>query len=621
MWKFLVKNQSIEILEREILADHQISFVQFKFTFEGDWKRFHKVVQFTQGDDVYSIVLGTEGASCYLPAELHVGAAKMSVFGYDTDADTTVRATTVPVTLNIRASGFEGEDTPVPPTPDLYVQLLKRIEEAGGHGRDGKSAYEIAVAHGFTGTEEEWLENLKGKDGTAPDMSEYPKSSEIALIIEREIASVMHSHDNQEVLDRLTPELMIDLEEVQQFEKSTVYNIQTLNEALDNLKTNIHSHNNMNVLEGTTASYTTEEKEKLAGINPESYVNQKTFEEEIGHLREKLKPSEEPSHSHDNKDVLDSLTSELMTDLEGLQQFENSTVFDIQTINDALLSLNAQKHTHDNKAVLDSITEKMISELSELQQFENDVNAAFRTIQESIESVAAKAHTHNNSDVLNGITDEKVEDWDNNTSRIDTNSTSISLLLRSVESLQAQIDNMHPYDSSVTLFRSGADALATYGEYVYTFYNDGYRSISGFAETYRHFCSEENDHALYYNQPDFNWGAAIYTMCTESVHITATKRIMMSYKSGFTELGEMWLVPKNTQEMSAADTARYIYESVQNSNAVFLPFNWMDSVGIYVTVLHDCTNVPTGDYYLAWKSVTDNTHPMIRSVKVLESGA
>ena len=96
---------------------------------------------------------------------------------------------------------------------------------------------------------------------------------------------------------------------------------------------------------------------------------------------------------------------------------------------------------------------------------------------------------------------------------------------------------------------------------------------------------------------------------------------MMSYKSGFTELGEMWLVPKSEQKMSAADTARYIYESVQNSNAVFLPFNWMDSVGIYATVLHDCTNVPAGDYYLAWKSVTDNTHPMIRSVKVLESGA
>lgn len=65
MWKFLVKNQSIEILEREVLADHQIQYVQFKFTFDGDWKRFHKVVQFSQCDEVYSIVLGTDGTSCY----------------------------------------------------------------------------------------------------------------------------------------------------------------------------------------------------------------------------------------------------------------------------------------------------------------------------------------------------------------------------------------------------------------------------------------------------------------------------------------------------------------------------------------------------------------------------
>lgn len=37
----------------------------------------------------------------------------------------------------------------------------------GAPGADGKSAYEIAVAHGFTGTEEAWLESLHGKDGTS----------------------------------------------------------------------------------------------------------------------------------------------------------------------------------------------------------------------------------------------------------------------------------------------------------------------------------------------------------------------------------------------------------------------------------------------------------------------
>lgn len=36
---------------------------------------------------------------------------------------------------------------------------------SGGTGADGKSAYEIAVEHGFEGTEEEWLASLKGEPG------------------------------------------------------------------------------------------------------------------------------------------------------------------------------------------------------------------------------------------------------------------------------------------------------------------------------------------------------------------------------------------------------------------------------------------------------------------------
>lgn len=35
----------------------------------------------------------------------------------------------------------------------------------GVDGKDGASAYEIAVAHGFEGTEEEWLASLKGDKG------------------------------------------------------------------------------------------------------------------------------------------------------------------------------------------------------------------------------------------------------------------------------------------------------------------------------------------------------------------------------------------------------------------------------------------------------------------------
>ena len=38
--------------------------------------------------------------------------------------------------------------------------------DAGPPGKDGASAYEIAVQHGFPGTEQEWLDSLQGQPGT-----------------------------------------------------------------------------------------------------------------------------------------------------------------------------------------------------------------------------------------------------------------------------------------------------------------------------------------------------------------------------------------------------------------------------------------------------------------------
>ena len=217
MMKFLVKQQKIEVLEREVIASDQIAFVSVKFVFDGTWKTLHKVVQFTQCEETYNLVLGTEGTTCLLPSELHPGAVKMSLFGYDAESDTTVRATTVPVTLHIRPSGFvEDGVTPIPPTPDLYTQLLKKLDEKaaglqngkdgfspkvkaeqmesgvvitivdadgetsatlhhganGEKGTDGKSAYQIAVEQGYQGSESDWLSSLKGDKGDTGERGE-----------------------------------------------------------------------------------------------------------------------------------------------------------------------------------------------------------------------------------------------------------------------------------------------------------------------------------------------------------------------------------------------------------------------------------------------------------------
>ena len=170
MLKYLVKGQNIELLEHEIIAADQISFVKVHFAFDNNWKQLHKVVQFCQDEDTFYRVLGIDGTSCLLPAELHPGTARMSLFGYDTAASDTVRATTVVKTLNIRPSGFEG-GVSVPPSPDLYQQLIAQIEDmlknhnCGGNGANGLSAYELAVQNGFRGTLAQWLDSLKGKDG------------------------------------------------------------------------------------------------------------------------------------------------------------------------------------------------------------------------------------------------------------------------------------------------------------------------------------------------------------------------------------------------------------------------------------------------------------------------
>lgn len=47
------------------------------------------------------------------------------------------------------------------------LSFATNFEESSpsGSGRDGASAYEIALKNGFVGSEVEWLESLHGKDG------------------------------------------------------------------------------------------------------------------------------------------------------------------------------------------------------------------------------------------------------------------------------------------------------------------------------------------------------------------------------------------------------------------------------------------------------------------------
>ena len=455
MMKFLVKNQKIEVLEREVIASDQIAFVLVKFVFDGAWKTLHKVVQFTQCEETYNVVLGIDGTTCLLPAELHPGAVKMSLFVYDAESDTTLRATTVPVTLHIRPSGFvEDGATPIPPTPDLYTQLLKKLSEmqTGTNGKDGRSAYEIAIENGFVGTVAEWLESLKGRDG----------------------------------------------------------------------------------LPG---------KDGADGL-----------------------PGKDGTNGKDGK---------------------------------------------DGRNGKDGVSPDLTNY--------PDTDAVKALIQDAVQPLLEKAHTHENQAVLDQITATKIAQWDGFGTQINGLSTKVTVYSekteRTLESLQKQIDNLTSGRNYTVLFQSGQDAVSTYASNLSMILDGRYQTMADFLTAYPQFCSAENDFVLSYSQACFNWDKSVLTVCTKSLSLTKNAEIVVSYQSGSSEAGRLYLVQK--PQKIDIPIGVYVNTEIDANRAVSLDFQWLQS-DTFITTITECTGISDGEYYLAWVGRSNNSHPKIRFLKVLE---
>lgn len=497
MMKFLVKQQKIEALEREVIASDQIAFVLVKFVFDGAWKTLHKVVQFTQCEETYNVVLGIDGTTCLLPVELHPGAVKMSLFGYDAESDTTLRATTVPVTLHIRPSGFvEDGVTPIPPTPDLYTQLLKKLSEmqTGANGKDGRSAYEIAIENGFVGTAAEWLESLKGRDGI-------------------DGKDGLPGKDGKDGADGLPGK---------------------------------------------------------DGISPD-LTNYPDTDAVKALVQDAVQPLLQQAHIHKNLNVLDDLTADELSLLRALQEFEDDTTYNIQTFREAIAALNE------------------------------------------------KAHTHENQSALNQITAAKIAQWDGFGTQINGLSTKVTVYSekteRTLKSLQKQIDNLTSGRNYTILFQSGQDAVSTYASNLSMILDGRYQTMADFLTAYPQFCSAANDFVLSYSQECFNWDKSVLTVCTKPLSLMKNAEIVMSYQSGSSEAGSLYLVQK--PQKIDIPIGVYVNTEIDVNRAVSLDFQWLQS-DTFITTITECTGISDGEYYLAWVGRSNNSHPKIRFLKVLE---
>ena len=509
MMKFLVKQQKIEVLEREVIASDQIAFVSVKFVFDGTWKTLHKVVQFTQCEETYNVVLGTEGTTCLLPAELHPGAVKMSLFGYDAESDTTVRATTVPVTLHIRQSGFvEDSATPIPPTPDLYTQLLKKLSEmqTGANGKDGRSAYEIAIENGFVGTAAEWLESLKGRDG-------------------------LPGKDGADGLP---------------------------------------GKDGTNGKDGLPGKDGRDGRDGKDGVSPD-LTNYPDADAVKALIQAAVQPLLQQAHVHENLNVLDDLTADELSLLRALQEFEDDTTYNIQTFREAITALNEKAHTHENQSALDQIT---AAKIAQWDGFGTQING-----------LSTKVTVYS----------EKTE--------------------RTLESLQKQIDNLTSGRNYTILFQSGQNAISTYASNLSMILDGGYQTMADFLTAYPQFCSAANDFVLSYSQECFNWDKSVLTVCAKPLSLTKNAEIVMSYQSGSSEAGSLYLVQK--PQKIDIPIGVYVNTEIDANRAVSLDFHWLQS-DTFITTITEYTGISDGEYYLAWVGRSNNSHPKIRFLKVLE---
>lgn len=100
----------------------------------------------------------------------HLGSSKRTLSDMNSGGGTTI--VTVPKNISSfeNDAGYISEEK----TGEILAEYSKTeevqqiVDEAVSNvpsGADGASAYEIAVAHGYEGTEEEWLASLKGADG------------------------------------------------------------------------------------------------------------------------------------------------------------------------------------------------------------------------------------------------------------------------------------------------------------------------------------------------------------------------------------------------------------------------------------------------------------------------
>ena len=199
---------NVEIKNKKAVRTNETAYVcdnsdfTVVFSFDEEWNDFDvKTARFVYGDKYQDVVF--TGTECQMPKISNTKLISVGVFAGDLH-------TTTPAFIVANKSILSGAGVPEAPSPDVYAQIIKLIEEMGG-AVDEEAIRQIV---------DEYMENnpVEIPDETDPTVSEWAKQPNKPKYTPAEIGTLSATEITEKITETVDAETKIiqaDLEGIQ----------------------------------------------------------------------------------------------------------------------------------------------------------------------------------------------------------------------------------------------------------------------------------------------------------------------------------------------------------------------------------------------------------------------
>lgn len=214
--KLSVTQNKVEIIEKGIVNQGEYQVTECEFDFVGAYDNLVKKAIFTDKTTGKAYEMPILDNACAIPAEIlqNKGICLIGVYAYDTFEDNdelALRYSPTPATVTIESGSYRADvenpsnitasqaeqyeskiNTKIAEVDAVVEEVKEKLSKGefkgekgedgekgekgetgengkngvdGKDGADGKSAYDVAVANGYSGSEAEWIESLNGTNG------------------------------------------------------------------------------------------------------------------------------------------------------------------------------------------------------------------------------------------------------------------------------------------------------------------------------------------------------------------------------------------------------------------------------------------------------------------------